>query len=134
MNCVVHAQSVFANVHPGRPVSEREVKEWILSTDGGGEFTGVEASERLVIVGGSHHRSTLHRHASVAESAIRQLRGGIRKGLAKAGLSEKYWVFAAQTWCYNRCCGLEALGRHSAFQRKAVVTGRFRVRCRISTL
>jgi hypothetical protein len=40
MDAIVHAQAMFSSVAPGRPLSERKAKEWVLYTDGGGNSQG----------------------------------------------------------------------------------------------
>ena len=73
MEAVIHAQALFSGVLPGRPLSERSVKEGALSTDGGGEFAGERAHERLVLAGGTHHHSTPYRHNSAKNRQQRSL-------------------------------------------------------------
>ncbi|MBC7870646.1 MAG: DDE-type integrase/transposase/recombinase [Chitinophagaceae bacterium] len=73
-----------------------------LRTDNGGEFTSTEFEAWLASEGIEHQLTTPYTSQSngVAERALRTIFDRTRCLLADAGLSQKYWAFAATTAVY----------------------------------
>jgi hypothetical protein len=88
---------------------------WILTTDQGGEFAGVE--EYIADAGGAWVPVPKGRHVAPAERLARTATEGIRTFLAAAGLPATFWAFAAIAWC------IAQLRKHEGWRKAAEKNG-----------
>jgi len=77
-------------------------KPWIFHTDQGGEFTALDLAEWIADNGGVYKPAPKGAHVAAAEAAVRQVLQGLRVSLYAAGLSPKFWPYAARSWVFNR--------------------------------
>ena len=83
-------------------------KPWTLHSDRGGEFSALLLAEWVTAQGGVQKLAPKGAHVAAAESAVREVLQGTRVSLYAAGLSPKFWAFAAASWVHNKNCDLEA--------------------------
>ena len=93
--------SRFLTILKGLRGKDVTLDSWILKTDWGGEFTGLNLRDFIAEKGGFQEFGAPGRHVSIAERLVKSCAQGIRTLLLGAGLSSAYWGHAARVFCFN---------------------------------